>query len=247
MRRGLAAAIGLGTTVLGLCALGCSARTEQSPVSLDQFPQTFAQAYCDSLEPCCNQASLNYAPAECKSNLTDYFSRVAMLEATFPVRYDAAAAGRCLAVLKQTLATCKAPSLGLLSGCEAVFVGTTPAGGTCQSAIECASEACYNGVCSESSQLPHLKVGSACIIVCSGAGKYPECAVTSTVGSPNGACYTDDGLFCLPAADDVTRTAPGKCVAFPKVGQACPDGECAAGSYCDATNGAFVCTAQRDS
>jgi hypothetical protein len=226
--------------LLGLLGTACSSGDSGGPpVSLDQFPQQFASAYCDTIAPCCTKAEIPYS---------DPYTT-----------YDAAAAGNCLAALKQAMQACKSPDSGLEnSACGEIFKGSLANGTACTQSVDCVSGYCRldsDGVtraCADPSsptaaQPAHGKAGDACGGDCfestttfSGVSTSQMLCEETNIAVPHPAlpfCYASEGVHCSPASET--------CEAFPALGGACPDGVCGTGAYCDSAT--LVCTAPHDS
>ena len=245
--------------VVAVCALGalgggCSGSSDGGaatvgPVSLDQYPQAFANALCDTIAPCCKAANVTYTESACKSSATDSWTQSIAQSSAAHTRYDADAAGRCIAAIKQEVATCKAKDDGALAACSSVFVGTIAAGGACTSAADCIAPATcqtdpnaggFNGagVCTAPGAASHAQAGAPCANSCDDtSGADGVCTGNFGFAMPGGSCYVSDGLFC--ASDTQV------CVAFAKLGGACSVSEsgCVSGAYCNAG----TCVAQVDS
>jgi hypothetical protein len=243
--------------LFGLFATACSSSDSGGgpPVPLDQFPQQYATAYCDSIAPCCKTAEIPYDALTCKSTATNSFTQIVEQASGPNTTYDAVAAGNCLAALKATLQSCKSLASAFQgSACQGIFKGTLPNGAMCTSSADCVSGYCsISGVSSTGSDIevcadpslrsvnlpPHGKAGDACggdcLTLKSGSVSYMNCrSGTSTAAA---YCFDQDGLHCSSA----TQT----CVVLPAIGAACPDGTCATGAYCDETT--LTCAAQSDS
>jgi hypothetical protein len=159
------------------------------------------------------------------------------------VRYDASAAGSCMAAYGNVVQSCKFDDTDSIeSACEHMFVGLVPLGGTCASGSECAPQAdghasCHfefsndtsTGTCrldapSMFTAAPHGTLGQACI---------GSCQASSCDSSPTGQgstvtaiCFASEGLYCGTGET---------CQPLLADGQPCSFAGCAATSYCDVT------------
>ncbi|HEY3668767.1 MAG TPA: hypothetical protein VGL19_22370, partial [Polyangiaceae bacterium] len=136
--------LAVAVSVCAFAALGggCSGSTDGAatvgPVTLDQLPQTLANVLCDSLAPCCKAANVPYVEAGCKGAGTDGWSRFVAQMSSGHTRYDADAAGRCVAALKNEVASCQDRGDEALTACTSIFVGTIAIGGACsQGGADC--------------------------------------------------------------------------------------------------------------
>jgi hypothetical protein len=117
--------LAVAVSVCAFAALGggCSGSTDGAatvgPVALDQLPQTLANAMCDSLAPCCKAANVPYLESGCKSTVTDGWSTFIAQMSSGHTRYDADAAGRCVAAAKNEIASCKELGDGALARARA--------------------------------------------------------------------------------------------------------------------------------
>ncbi len=240
----------------GLLAIGCSSSSDDAaPVPLTQFPQQFAQAYCAGIKPCCGRAGIPYVETDCKAAATDTFTQYVTEHAS--AKYDADAAGKCLAAFKKNLDGCLDVNDTTALGCQDVFVGTKALGAECQSRAECASGHCQfeqtdvtaAGMCAAAGVAlpPHAKAGEPCSSDCSGDINDGFCfsGTLLPTGSPAGACYESDGLTCAySGASDVAPTdLASVCVTLPALGEPCPNFRCVKGAFCEEG----TCVAQRDS
>ncbi len=222
--------------------LGCSS---DSSVPLSGLEPALYDAVCAQLADCPTPGAGNAFVAYIAANPAQFscsdqlaadggFGVGQMREAVDAgrIRYDAAAAGRCLANLN---ASCGAFSGGLEADddCKGVFVGLVPLGGTCYQDEECAGDAHCDesagcpGVCEASATL-----GQACDDVpCSRNAEGVRLECTSTTANPN--------PHCVAVAFDVVGAGES-------CGEVVADGEsqlqavCDTGLYCKRNLGAAV-------
>lgn len=236
---------------LGVLGGGCSGSDDGvTPVTLDKYPQEFANALCDTVAPCCKAASVPYVESTCKSAASDQWAQVIAQSSAAHTTYDPDAAGRCIAAIKKVLASCTETPGDGTAVCDKVFLGTIAVGGACTTSKDCVSPAIcardFNnpslnaaGVCAAPpSSAAHAHEGEACSGNCFTLSNSSsvECENFGTSGGPTvaGSCYVSDGLFC-----NDTQT----CAKFAKIGETCSTGGCVDGAYCNAG----VCAAQIDS
>ena len=249
--------VSVAVCALGALGGGCSGSdggaATVGPVSLDQYPQAFANALCDTIVPCCKAANLTYTESACKSAATDEWTQSIAQSSGAHTRYDADAAGRCIAAIKNEVATCKQTTEAgdaTLAACSSVFVGMIAVGGACTSSADCVAPAsCQSdpnatnfnaaGVCTAPGAgvgASHAPAGAPCISSCDDtAGGQGFCQNFSPAAG--GVCYASDGLFCAFETQ--------VCAAFGKLGEVCSVQErgCVSGAYCNAG----TCAAQIDS
>lgn len=222
-----------------------------APISIAQLGDQLANAFCDNIGGCCQAAGIAFDLAECKANILSVVSQGLAREMSPNIRYDANAAGACVAAYASVVKSCKS-SNSIETACTGVFVGSLPAGAPCTVDDECASPAgsaafCDGGdstnggasgtcsVTSASATSAHGKLGESCAASCpSGttcAATGPSAAGGSGTGPPiTSVCYSDDGLYC---------SANATCQPLIAVGQPCSFDGCVNGAFC----GAGVCTA----
>jgi hypothetical protein len=248
--------VSVAVCALGALGGGCSGSdggaATVGPVTLDQYPQAYANALCDTLAPCCKAANLTYTESACKSAATDDWSQFIAASSGAHTRYDADAAGRCIAAVKNGVASCKPnddEDAAAQAACSSVFIGTIAVGSACTSSADCIAPAtCQNdpsatsfnaaGVCTAPGVgvgASHAAAGAPCVSTCDDRDGGGLCQNFGPEGG--GICYTSDGLFC-PFDTQV-------CAAFGKLGEACSvqENSCVSGAYC---NGG-TCAAQVDS
>ena len=245
----LAARAGCVFVWLGLSSLACSPSNgggSATPVSEDQFPQAAAKVLCETVAPCCKAAQLAYEETSCKTTAVRDFTSFLTESSTPNNRYDAAAAGNCLSVLKSELEACKSFDEAADIACSAVFVGTVQAGGACTNSGDCvapnhckfdpASANATSGVCaSPEATEPHGKAGDACLGDCRLAGPTTVCDPSGVTSGVTAYCYQADGLYCAFSTQ--------KCAKYAQLGEPCTADGCVAGTFCNGT----VCATPTDS
>lgn len=135
------------------------------------------------------------------------------------IAYDAGAGARCLRALRGLECARGEDLAGALAECDAALVGQVALGAACLIDQECA------GGAARCELAPGCGAGDAC---CVGAcvGLAAPLAVGEPCSDAPEACM--EGSFCSVAG------GPDRvCVAIPADGEACPDGVCGAGSFCD--------------
>jgi hypothetical protein len=226
--------------LLTLAGAGCGSSSNEplppAPVSFDVFPEEFAARYCRRVYDCCLPAdraavSPGTDEAMCTAGMTENARDNAELLFTFPgIGYDAAAAGRCLAVLERyPCGDIFEPTAGVLVACQDVFAGTLPLQTSCEDGHQCASGTCDGATCAVTVRcapgeivsdsngcLPQVGLGQSCAL----ARQCPPEA-----GCPAGVCKRRGqvGATCSVADDcagtcgisvDTGRSAcrPGLCL-----------------------------------
>jgi hypothetical protein len=180
---------------------GCQKPPGASPeapreVRLEALPAELAALYCEASASCCQRAGRSLDSVECTlateaAHLEEFASLAAL-----SVRYDAAAAARCVQSRKALYSRCDMPS-GEETGdpCAEVFAGELPPGAVCESDVECARIAGAPAIC----EPPQ---GSAVAVCQARAALDAEC-----VGD---TCQT--GLYCdLFSASCQRRKETGEC------------------------------------
>jgi hypothetical protein len=255
--------VGSGAVLLALWVPACGGTTtgpgpgtdpgtsagSAGPISIAQLADQLANAFCDNIGGCCQAAAIAFDLASCKANILSTVSQGLAREMSPNIRYDANAAGACVAAYASGVKSCK-PSNSIDTACSRVFVGSLPAGAPCSLDDECArptggtafcdggdsTNGGPSGTCSAASASAtsaHGKLGESCAASCPSGD---TCTVTSAgggTGTPSPAmsvCYSDDGLYC---SVDTT------CQPLIAVGQPCSFDGCVNGAFC----GAGVCTA----
>ena len=195
-----------------------TATDTSSPLSADNFPTTFANAVCNSIAACCQQAGLD--SSSCQSTLQAVLTTwVAKHTADPKVVLDPAAAARCIDVTRSAFTACTDRDLAKQSngGCSQMVYGTVPLGGSCTDGRQCipptdGTVECDAGVCAigpprATTDGPHRAAGDPCDGTC----RPTNCSWSGTSPSP-ALCWTDDGVYCA---------SYGVCAATPAVGEPC--------------------------
>lgn len=216
-------AIGVMVASAWFAGVACGGSTDSgsAPVARDAFVGKFTDAICGKLEPCCREESYPFDREACAAAAGE---GVLSIIANPAVKYDAAAAGRCLEAVSAAVARCGDPS-GASSACERVFEGTKGAGAACESSAECASPAGGSAYCSEDGSgqgacvvSPRGTRGAACDATCTEMASGTSCMSGGPANgggagvAPDTSCYTNDGLYC---------GSEGKCAPLRAVGESC--------------------------
>lgn len=190
-----------------------------TPVPLDQIANQFLDAICTAMTSCggktfaTKQGCMAFMVAQMGAEGDGPAAMVALVKAG-KATYDAAAAGKCLALYSgcTMLQSSKAPG-----ECAKVFTGVAADGATCDQDEECKSLYCAK------SETQNWECPGKC---------------TAKVAATQ-ACTTDDAcqgdLLCI----DGKCTAAGG-----KAGAPCVKSSCADGLYCDSSGGTNVCAAK---
>ena len=201
-----------------LVVAGCG-KSEGSaePIPQSELPTRVANLLCDSLASCCKTSGFALDTAGCK---TAYITELQddLGDNNQPgVRYDAQAAGDCLAAVSSQV-QCGQLEGEEVAACERIFIGSVAPGQPCTASRQCApvagqsvycesTDGAAPSVCTASgrSTAPRGKLGDACTTTCFegescsiGLAPVPTPApggVPQPQPDPVG-CYRDDGLFC---------------------------------------------------
>lgn len=227
---------------------GTSGVPSGTPVSSNGFAQKFAASFCDAIGPCCMRAGFAYTASSCTQAAQAYLEAAVADALSDPgVSFNESAAGDCIAAYGAAARACTDPTVleGENNPCRNVFKGTVPVGGHCSKDGACVQSdgayvECDAGVCTS---MPddflsvgdvHAKLGEACGASCAHDGGSTSCSYVGTPASNKG-CWEEDGLQC---------TTQGVCAPVPKLGEACPDYNCATDAHCDVgTNRCIASTA----
>jgi len=176
------------------------------PVGQGEYCARYAEAMCAPVVDCCPHLD----GASCRAS---YLARCNDQYTTIPgVAWDADAAGKCLGGIAALVHDCDVLPLAdpltraTIAACDGVAVGTIPEGGACTDFRACAIPPDAVARCD----------GGHCVVY--RAGKVGEPCNVRGMSQP---CVS--GAACHG----------GACEALPAVGDACPDGNCPLGAYCD--------------
>ncbi len=240
-----------------LSVVGCGKSDGSAePIPQTDLPKRVANLLCDSLAACCKSNGHAIDTAGCKTAYTAELERDLADDDERRVRYDAQAAGDCLAAVSSKI-QCGRVDDDDAPACERIFVGSVALGQPCNDSRECAPLAGRSVYCqsddglspsvctaSSTSSAPRGKAGDACGITCS---EGDNCSVGDDapvpLPGPGGVpapqpnpvgCYRDDGLFCKV----------GRCAPLLAPGEACDSYDaCGGTAFCDFSTG--QCTAPR--
>jgi hypothetical protein len=251
-----------GRCAYGQCeeALTCAESAYPSDAAR-QFEQDFLDATCAQAADCCTAAGLPSTPTFCR-----FLEGSLRAQPFASLSFDATAAAACLAAKKSAgcgglLGTEVAPDKQ--DPCERVYTTgkNAPPGGACDSDEDCATPesgraTCVSGATGATCVVHRPgKLGDSCTglgdtrVVCrsqdslvcdSGSG---ACAPLGGDGAP---CVIDQGCLSTHVCD----VSSGKCVAKPKLGEACTsptscfDGYCANGTCITLAAQGSACTFQ---
>jgi hypothetical protein len=237
-----------------LSVVGCGKSDGGSdPIPQADLPKRVADLVCDSTAGCCRSGGFPIDVAACKAGYTAELQAGLADNLERGVRYDATAAGDCLAAAASNI-VCGEVNEAATPACKRIFVGTAAPGQPCTSSRECAPVAgrtvrCGSDdglspeVCTANSNdtTPHGKSGEACTSTCSDDNSCDFASTPVPLPGPGGvpepqpapvACYLTDGLFCNS----------GHCAPLLAVGEACLDYEaCRGTAFCNFNTG--LCTA----
>lgn len=227
---------------------GCSGSdSENERLSQAQFPERFANVWCENVVACCASARVGHDFETCRAGARDFAANLIAVRADGEATYSSTAGTLCLDRLARALSACKLEDAS--SACTMIFVGSSRDGTPCANGSECESgycalgEAGLSGVCAEQNyRAPsHGKVGELCVGSCGVPGSFecPASLLPNALGATN-YCYAEDGVYCTfdPELLDALSCQP-----YAAIGDACGgnDLRCIPGAFC--ANG--VCIAQR--
>ena len=222
-----------------------------TPVPIEALPERLANAACENIAGCCNSSAIAFDLATCRATAKAALQKAVNQETSLSVRYDASAAGACIAAYGAYFKGCvDGDEKSIEADCSQVFVGTVAVGGACTNNQDCAPSAAGSGSCvhdttgdttgqsnggvcvaavnSSSPAIVHGKLGEACVGSCSGSGDCAGPAPSGPSPSVTALCFTEDGLQC----EFRTQT----CQPFAALGEPCNFGGCVAGAFCSNTS-----------
>jgi len=212
-----------------LVACGGKTADDTSPVPRDQFVSQMAHAICDGAQGCCTTNGFGYDDNACVTLTQNQLSALFADPSVTSAAYDGAAAGRCLAAIRDAVQSCNGKTDAVDAACAGVFHGTKAPGESCASAIECAPPADGLGsmhcISWSSSDGGSGTSGSACQLHLPPAEGSP-CAGFADPPPPKVYdCSHEQGFYCGSDA---------KCHALGGVGAACSSSSaCVDGATCD--------------
>jgi hypothetical protein len=115
-------------------------------VARGDFPQAYASAICDNIEPCCETVGSSYSKERCEAANTG-------TDLGSTVTYDGNAAALCLAALRDLVTSCAAfTNTEEYQNCGRVYAGTRGEGQPCTIPAECllpadGSVSCVGNLC----------------------------------------------------------------------------------------------------
>lgn len=199
--------------------------TESPPeeVLLEALSAQLAAVFCQASADCCEQASRTLDVVECvRATEAAHREEFAFL-AALSVRYDAAAAARCVQSRKALYARCDMPSSEQTDDpCADVFVGQLMAGAECESDMECARIEGAPAMCepldgsASSVCQARAPAGAQCVGDICQAGLY--CDLFSASCQPRkqtGACPIITACAASAACSPQSQCEPRKAVGEP--------------------------------
>lgn len=235
--------------ISGGCKSGSSDEEAVAPITQDQLPAELAKLICDSLGGCCSSAQLIFDSTNCRANEAADMKAYFGLPVPASVRYDAQAAGDCVAQLKAGMHCGDVQTATNVPACARITVGNLPAGQPCNSSGECAPPGfCGLTAGADGQEIPacvgvdaaslptHGATGEACTVSCIdpsdclGRLALPFPADPNQPVQPEVACYRIDGLYC--ARSPITGAAT--CQSLGALGADCFGGDgCQDDLFCD--------------
>jgi hypothetical protein len=228
---------------LWLSAMGCSSEEpEPERVPAGEFGARFSRAMCDYVARCCSASDFAFDQVNCEGRTEVWLQGEVDEALTGLADYDEAAAGKCLARLREKPGC----SNGVFEfPCREAILGRLEDMQPCTQNSSCKSGLCGQVTAEGSTCVPRQnpsvvagKEGDSCLDTCEAPGHCPP------VGGdgPLTVCYRSEGLFCGAMSDAFgAPLADGRCQRLLKLGQACQETrECSAGFFCQG-----VCVAPR--
>lgn len=221
---------GIGAALLG-CALAQGCGSSGSPEAMGQFGGDYVAAVCQRILACCSGAEIAAVDptivdqASCETALAPssgslLVTGAAAVDAGVAV-YHGDAARACLTALAALPCGMWSGPLALprVPQCDGIFVGTLPAGSTCGTSVECASNYCTNNntggdSCAapvtggQSCEFAPCTSGLSCVSPPGGNG-LRTCGEPSPAGSP--CFYNQDctsGFCTLDATTGQSTCSP---------------------------------------
>lgn len=246
-RKPLAVGFGVLLAALGGACSSSSLDSGAELVSQAEFPERFAQVWCETVAPCCSREQIKYDRATCRAQARDLTAAMLESRVSGDTQYSASAGTLCLDRLERVLQSCELEQAS--SACSLIFVGPEPAGTACKNGSACQSgycalgEAGLSGVCAEASYHSpnHGQASEPCVGSCGVPGSFacPSELLPSSEGTAS-YCYAEDGLYC---GFDSNLLDTLVCQPYAAIGAACAEVSCTPGAFCaDGT-----CVAQRAS
>ncbi|MEO8903229.1 MAG: hypothetical protein ABI627_17040 [Polyangiaceae bacterium] len=203
-----------------------------------------ATAACENIAGCCDAGLIPFDLATCTATAKAALDKSVQEETQPNIRYDASAAGACVAAYGQYFKGCvqQNDATSTESSCNLVFAGTIAPGEACTKSGECAatkdgSSSCQveaasgnaQGVCvaarnDSSASSPHGKLGEACVGSCEGNDNCFGPGAAGSAPSVTTWCFAADGLQC--------ESATNTCQRLIVVGQSCDFAGCVTGAFC---------------
>ena len=220
-------------------------------MAIADYTTEYSSAVCDTVAPCCQASQYGWDRSGCLSSVSALYSGYEAVLSVGGVRWDAEAAGTCIAYVRRNYAGCNPPpDLDMDRVCANVFGGSKQPGTPCTSQYQCAAPAtgearCVRVVSDAGASLVCVvrpsnydrgKLGDPCHqscnytpigISCTGSTWNDPSDPSAATDLPT-TCYKNDGLQCDPSTS--------KCVPLAQSGQACSgSADCTSALYCKAS------------
>jgi hypothetical protein len=178
------------------------------------FAADYADAICARLDACC--PILGDRPISQSNCRAQAAADVSSMHERGPA-FDPLQAATCLAVTRREFAACVFPVLSADTfACVAVWHGQVPLGGACDFSFDCVVIDGSKADCSSSDGCLEARP----------AAEGEACGAAPDAHHVVWRCDEDNGFFCEP----LTKV----CRRVPALGEPCPNGLCAEGSWCQA-------------
>ena len=205
--------------LLGLSGAVVVACSSKSPD--EKYASDFADAVCQSMEPCCTQNGFTFDKGNCELGSAGFVQSGNDAALKAGAVFDQQSADACVAAIRQLAQSCKsgADDPTLSAPCSHVWSGTKAAGSACTSDFDCAPGA-GRGVC----------LSNLCVVLTSGAKVGDTC---SSGSQPPPASLAD----CKAAGLQCDALGSKTCIAKTAIGASCgPLTTCVDGAFCDTTS-----------
>lgn len=206
--------------------------TPGAPIAEAELLERYTAAYCETLGPCCGKYSVPFDEETCTTMVRNALEPSLTDAAERGRRYDADAAGQCVASIRAAITACDASAINPAdlanaanhrgSICRRIYTGTKAIDETCDSTSDCAQPAGRIVVCATNRCREYQRAGAGA-------------ACKSFYDEDEPGPYVDCGeeLECRIGDD-----ASGVCAAREAKGTAKEGAACKASSDC-ATNRCF--------
>ena len=232
-----------GSAVVAVLCLVAGCTTSEGSgegVARGDLAGRVARIYCESLGACCASASVSFDAQHCVQYQTAPLASYLAQFNSAAVKYDGAAASRCLAQL-EVATTCGEGVIDGFTSCAGIFRGTVEELEPCGASAECKQTEGQRSTCQMPPGEPSFCLSESVTEArhgIEGGDCYRSCDSPETCSAETGqniACFRSDGLFCAGSLPF------GTCRRLGAIGAACDSfagvRACSDGSFCDSVSG----------